>query len=255
MRKPCCEKQETNKGAWTKQEDQKLIDYIQRHGEGCWRSLPQAAGLLRCGKSCRLRWINYLKPDLKRGNFTEDEDDLIIKLHALLGNRWSLIAGRLPGRTDNEVKNYWNSHLRRKLLRMGIDPNNHRLNRGLPRHYQQHNHGAAASGALSKETNPESKYTEANEKKPVGHSSSGRADLTSSSDADSSLDNMSAAVLPDLNLELTMTTTPSFIPRPHPHEPSSTSTAVATVPSALPQQLTHVQHDVEGSCSTFALFT
>ncbi|CAN6445325.1 unnamed protein product [Victoria cruziana] len=87
MRKPCCEKQETNKGAWTKQEDQKLIDYIQRHGEGCWRSLPQAAGLLRCGKSCRLRWINYLKPDLKRGNFTEDEDDLIIKLHALLGNR------------------------------------------------------------------------------------------------------------------------------------------------------------------------
>ncbi|KAF5451004.1 hypothetical protein F2P56_031309 [Juglans regia] len=133
MRKPCCDKQDTKKGAWSKQEDQKLIDYIRKHGEGCWRTIPQAAGLLRCGKSCRLRWINYLRPDLKRGNFAEDEEDLIIKLHALLGNRWSLIAGRLPGRTDNEVKNYWNSHLRRKLINMGIDPNNHRLSQNLPR--------------------------------------------------------------------------------------------------------------------------
>ncbi|XP_059451489.1 transcription factor MYB3-like [Corylus avellana] len=128
MRKPCCDKEGTNKGAWSKQEDQKLIDYIRTHGEGCWRSLPKAAGLDRCGKSCRLRWINYLRPDIKRGNFGQDEEDLIIKLHALLGNRWSLIAGRLPGRTDNEVKNYWNSHIRRKLISMGIDPNNHRLN-------------------------------------------------------------------------------------------------------------------------------
>ncbi|XP_044476376.1 myb-related protein 308-like [Mangifera indica] len=128
MRKPCCDKQDMNKGAWSKEEDQRLIDYITKHGEGKWRSIPQAAGLLRCGKSCRLRWINYLRPDLKRGNFGEDEEDLIIKLHALLGNRWSLIAGRLPGRTDNEVKNYWNSHLRRKLLSMGINPDNHRIN-------------------------------------------------------------------------------------------------------------------------------
>ncbi|KAG6672969.1 hypothetical protein I3843_16G087500 [Carya illinoinensis] len=127
MRKPCCEKEGKNKGAWSKQEDQKLIDYIRKHGEGCWRSLPDAAGLLRCGKSCRLRWVNYLRPDLKRGNFGEDEEDLIIKLHALLGNRWSLIAGRLPGRTDNEVKNHWNTHLKRRLAQMGIDPDNHRL--------------------------------------------------------------------------------------------------------------------------------
>ncbi|KAK8545865.1 hypothetical protein V6N13_067126 [Hibiscus sabdariffa] len=125
-RSPCCEKAHTNKGAWTKDEDQRLIDYIRAHGEGCWRSLPKAAGLLRCGKSCRLRWINYLRPDLKRGNFTDEEDELIIKLHSLLGNKWSLIAGRLPGRTDNEIKNYWNTHIKRKLISRGIDPQTHR---------------------------------------------------------------------------------------------------------------------------------
>ncbi|KFK44357.1 hypothetical protein AALP_AA1G246900 [Arabis alpina] len=125
-RSPCCEKAHMNKGAWTKEEDQLLVDYIRKHGEGCWRSLPRAAGLQRCGKSCRLRWMNYLRPDLKRGNFTEEEDELIIKLHSLLGNKWSLIAGRLAGRTDNEIKNYWNTHIKRKLLSRGIDPNNHR---------------------------------------------------------------------------------------------------------------------------------
>uniref|UniRef100_A0A0E0BPQ2 Uncharacterized protein n=1 Tax=Oryza glumipatula TaxID=40148 RepID=A0A0E0BPQ2_9ORYZ len=125
-RSPCCEKAHTNKGAWTKEEDQRLIAHINQHGEGCWRSLPKAAGLLRCGKSCRLRWINYLRPDLKRGNFTDEEDELIIKLHELLGNKWSLIAGRLPGRTDNEIKNYWNTHIKRKLLARGLDPLTHR---------------------------------------------------------------------------------------------------------------------------------
>ncbi|XP_052156291.1 myb-related protein 308-like [Oryza glaberrima] len=125
-RSPCCEKAHTNKGAWTKEEDQRLIAYIRAHGEGCWRSLPKAAGLLRCGKSCRLRWMNYLRPDLKRGNFTDDEDELIIRLHSLLGNKWSLIAGQLPGRTDNEIKNYWNTHIKRKLLARGIDPQTHR---------------------------------------------------------------------------------------------------------------------------------
>ncbi|KAK4477731.1 hypothetical protein RD792_016988 [Penstemon davidsonii] len=125
-RSPCCEKEHTNKGAWTKEEDERLINYIKKHGEGCWRSLPKSAGLLRCGKSCRLRWINYLRPDLKRGNFTEDEDEVIINLHALLGNKWSLIAARLPGRTDNEIKNYWNTHIKRKLISRGIDPQTHK---------------------------------------------------------------------------------------------------------------------------------
>ncbi|KAK6941063.1 SANT/Myb domain, partial [Dillenia turbinata] len=72
-------------------------------------------GLLRCGKSCRLRWINYLRADVKRGNISPEEEDLIIRLHSCLGNRWSLIASHLPGRTDNEIKNYWNSHLSRKI--------------------------------------------------------------------------------------------------------------------------------------------
>ncbi|KAG6435276.1 hypothetical protein SASPL_100146 [Salvia splendens] len=125
-RSPCCEKAHTNKGAWSKEEDERLISYIRAHGEGGWRSLPKAAGLLRCGKSCRLRWINYLRPDLKRGNFTKEEDDVIIKLHSLLGNKWSLIAGRLAGRTDNEIKNYWNTHIKRKLLSSGMDLLTHR---------------------------------------------------------------------------------------------------------------------------------
>jgi len=134
-RAPCCSNGDRNKGAWTKEEDERLIQYIQAHGEGCWRSLPKAAGLLRCGKSCRLRWINYLRPDLKRGYFSEDEDDLILKLHALLGNKWSLIAGRLPGRTDNEIKNYWNSHLKRKLMSTGVDPLTHRPFQKNSRHH------------------------------------------------------------------------------------------------------------------------
>ncbi|EFJ14339.1 hypothetical protein SELMODRAFT_120788, partial [Selaginella moellendorffii] len=125
-RAPCCEKVGLNRGPWTREEDALLIKYITAHGEGSWRTLPKQAGLRRCGKSCRLRWINYLRPDLKRGNITEEEDELIIKLHSLLGNRWSLIAGRLAGRTDNEIKNYWNTHLKKKLRSMGIDPHTHR---------------------------------------------------------------------------------------------------------------------------------
>lgn len=115
-RSPCCSKQGLLRGAWTQKEDTILSEYIRIHGDGNWRHLPEKAGLKRCGKSCRLRWKNYLCPDIKRGNISPDEEDLIVRLHRLLGNRWSLIAGRLPGRTDNEIKNYWNSHLCKKLL-------------------------------------------------------------------------------------------------------------------------------------------
>ncbi|KAI3874396.1 hypothetical protein MKW92_047451 [Papaver armeniacum] len=114
------------KGPWTPEEDQKLTDYIHRNGHGSWRALPKLAGLNRCGKSCRLRWSNYLRPDIKRGKFSDDEEQLIISLHSVLGNKWSQIATHLPGRTDNEIKNYWNTHLKKKLLQMGIDPVTHR---------------------------------------------------------------------------------------------------------------------------------
>ncbi|XP_023002912.1 transcription factor MYB41-like [Cucurbita maxima] len=124
-RTPCCEKDGLKKGPWTPEEDQKLIDYIQKHGYGNWRTLPKNAGLQRCGKSCRLRWTNYLRPDIKRGRFSFEEEETIIQLHSILGNKWSAIAARLPGRTDNEVKNYWNTHIRKRLLRMGIDPATH----------------------------------------------------------------------------------------------------------------------------------
>ncbi|CAL5391350.1 unnamed protein product [Camellia sinensis] len=124
-RSPCCDKNGTKKGPWTPEEDHKLIQYIQIHGPGNWRTLPKYAGLQRCGKSCRLRWTNYLRPDIRRGRFSFEEEETIIQLHSVLGNKWSAIAAQLPGRTDNEIKNYWNTHIRKRLLRMGIDPVTH----------------------------------------------------------------------------------------------------------------------------------
>ncbi|XP_045787746.1 transcription factor TT2-like [Trifolium pratense] len=106
---------EINKGAWSREEDDILSKYVSIHGEGKWQKVAQNAGLKRCGKSCRQRWLNYLKPGIKRGDISSDEEDMIIRLHRLLGNRWSLIAKRLPGRTDNEIKNYWNTNLSKKL--------------------------------------------------------------------------------------------------------------------------------------------
>ncbi|XP_004228932.1 transcription repressor MYB5-like [Solanum lycopersicum] len=123
---PCCTKIGLKRGPWTPEEDELLMNYVSKEGEGRWRTLPKKAGLFRCGKSCRLRWMNYLRPSVKRGHILPEEEDLILRLHRLLGNRWSLIAGRIPGRTDNEIKNYWNTHLSKKLINQGIDPRTHK---------------------------------------------------------------------------------------------------------------------------------
>ncbi|XP_038691907.1 transcription repressor MYB6-like [Tripterygium wilfordii] len=127
MGHPCCTKQKVKKGLWSPEEDDKLIKFITTQGHGPWSSVPKLAGLQRCGKSCRLRWINYLRPDLKRGSFSEEEEKTIIDVHRIVGNKWAQIAKHLPGRTDNEVKNFWNSCVKKKLISQGLDPKTHNL--------------------------------------------------------------------------------------------------------------------------------
>ncbi|XP_057752155.1 transcription factor MYB13-like isoform X2 [Arachis stenosperma] len=122
-----CEKSGVRKGTWTPEEDTKLIAHLTTFGHPTnWRQLPTAAGLARCGKSCRLRWMNYLRPDVKRGNYTQEEDDTIIKLHNQFGNRWSMIASHLHGRSDNEIKNRWHSQLKKRFQHTSAsNSNNH----------------------------------------------------------------------------------------------------------------------------------
>ncbi|XP_074585809.1 uncharacterized protein LOC141841539 [Curcuma longa] len=118
-RAPCCDKANVKRGPWSREEDAALKSYIEKNGTGGnWIALPQKAGLKRCGKSCRLRWLNYLRPDIKHGGFTEEEDNIICTLYDRLGSRWSVIASQLVGRTDNDVKNYWNTRLKKKKLLM-----------------------------------------------------------------------------------------------------------------------------------------
>ncbi|XP_024369860.1 uncharacterized protein [Physcomitrium patens] len=118
--------EDVRKGAWAAEEDEKLRKYVETYGTGHWRSVGKKAGLQRCGKSCRLRWTNYLRPDIRHGSFTQEEENLIVKLHAAHGSRWSLIAAQMPGRTDNDIKNHWNTRLKKKLCDLGIDPVTHK---------------------------------------------------------------------------------------------------------------------------------
>ncbi|PQQ10071.1 myb-related protein 306 [Prunus yedoensis var. nudiflora] len=129
-RPPCCDKEGVKKGPWTPEEDIILVSYIQEHGPGNWRAVPTNTGLHRCSKSCRLRWTNYLRPGIKRGNFTDHEEKMIIHLQALLGNRWAAIASYLPQRTDNDIKNYWNTHLKKKLNKLQAGTEGHSKDQG-----------------------------------------------------------------------------------------------------------------------------
>ncbi|CAN6225600.1 unnamed protein product [Urochloa humidicola] len=174
----CCSKQKVKRGLWSPEEDEKLVKYITAHGHSCWSAVPKHAGLQRCGKSCRLRWINYLRPDLKRGTFSEQEERTIIDVHRILGNRWAQIAKHLPGRTDNEVKNFWNSCIKKKLIAQGLDPKTHNLLRASrsllhgngpsnpsnnnPAHHQFHSNGggdgATTPFTISSPTKPAAAY-------------------------------------------------------------------------------------------------
>ncbi|KAK1357439.1 transcription factor RAX2-like [Heracleum sosnowskyi] len=116
-RTPCCDKANVKKGPWSPEEDAKLKDFIEKYGTGGnWIALPQKAGLRRCGKSCRLRWLNYLRPNIKHGDFSEEEDRIICRLYDQIRTKWSVIAAHLPGRTDNDIKNYWNTKLKKKYM-------------------------------------------------------------------------------------------------------------------------------------------
>ncbi|XP_076903519.1 myb-related protein 306-like [Bidens hawaiensis] len=145
-RPPCCDKVGVKKGPWIPEEDIILVSYIQEHGPGNWRSVPTNTGLLRCSKSCRLRWTNYLRPGIKRGNFTDQEEKMIIHLQALLGNRWAAIASYLPQRTDNDIKNYWNTHLKKKLNKLQTNSSDQETHH----HSRDSNSSSSSETAMSK---------------------------------------------------------------------------------------------------------
>ncbi|KAF6168175.1 hypothetical protein GIB67_011560 [Kingdonia uniflora] len=133
------------KGPWTAAEDAILMEYVKKHGEGNWNAVQKNSGLSRCGKSCRLRWANHLRPNLKKGSFSPDEERQILELHSKLGNKWARMAAQLPGRTDNEIKNYWNTRVKRRQ-RAGLPLYPHDIQKQAnafhlhQNHHHNHNH-------------------------------------------------------------------------------------------------------------------
>jgi myb proto-oncogene protein len=116
-RAPCCDKNKVKRGPWSPDEDHTLKNYLHLNAAPAnWIALPHKAGLKRCGKSCRLRWLNYLRPNINHGAFSQEEDNIICTLFSQMGSRWSIIASKLQGRTDNDVKNHWNTKLKKKFM-------------------------------------------------------------------------------------------------------------------------------------------
>ncbi|XVF77411.1 hypothetical protein PTKIN_Ptkin14bG0040800 [Pterospermum kingtungense] len=144
------------KGPWTAAEDAVLADYVRTHGEGNWNAVQKNTGLARCGKSCRLRWANHLRPNLKKGSFSPEEERIIVELHAKMGNKWARMATQLPGRTDNEIKNYWNTRVKRRQ-RQGLPLYPPDIQPLYSQH--QHHHSTPTTPLLSPSNTPTSSFS------------------------------------------------------------------------------------------------
>ncbi|KAL6838852.1 hypothetical protein ACP4OV_031288 [Aristida adscensionis] len=230
-RAPCCAKVGLNKGSWTPEEDMRLIAYIQKYGHANWRALPKQAGLLRCGKSCRLRWINYLRPDLKRGNFTADEEETIIRLHALLGNKWSKIASCLPGRTDNEIKNVWNTHLKKRVAPCGGGGGEEEEHKAKKKKKKAAGAEVPVAPSPSPSPSPSSSTTTTTNCSSGASGDSGEQQSDTSKEADElDLDNIEISMLDDPGFDFDMLVDPA--PEPTcPASPCASSTSPPPAPA------------------------